>query len=73
MVNTPEMSSDPDRPPNTPDETTTDCVHCSADPTNDMPVLTITTNVEDTAAAEVSVEDADEEEAYISATDGEYT
>ena len=67
------MNSDPNRPPNTGDKTITDRVPWRAGPTNDIPVLTITPNAEATAAAEVSVEDVDEEEAYISATDGEYT
>ena len=67
------MSSDPHQPPNTRDETITDRVPWCTDPTNDIPVLTIIVNVEATSAAEVSVEDADEEVAYISATDGEYT
>ena len=67
------MNSDPNRPQNTRDETITDRVPWCADPTNDIPVLTIIASVKATAAAEVSVEDLDEEGAYISETDGEYT
>ena len=67
------MSSDPNRPQSTRDETIPDRVPWRGGPTNDIPVLTITTNVVAMATAEVSVEDADEEEAYISATDGEFT
>ena len=66
------MSSAPSRPQNTRDESITDRVPWHAGPMNDISVLTITTNVEATAAEEVPVEDVDEEEAYISATDGEY-
>ena len=72
-LNIPQMSSDPNRPQSTRDETITDRVPWRAGPTNDIPALTITINVEATTAAEVSVEDAHEEEAYISATDAEYT
>ena len=67
------MSSDPHQPPNTRDETILDRVPWCVDQTTDTPVLTIATNVEATAAAEVPVEDADAEGAYISATNGEYT
>ena len=67
------MSSAPSQPPNTREETITDRVPWCADPTSDIPVLTIIANVEATAAAEVSVEDVGEEEAYISVTDEEYT
>ena len=67
------MRSEPHRPPNTRDETITDRVPWRAGPTNDIPVLTIVTDVEATAAAGVSVEDMEEEGAYISVTDGEYT
>ena len=59
----PEMNRDPSRPRNTRDETIRDRVPCCADPTNDTPVLTIATNVEAMAAAEVSVEDVGEEDA----------
>ena len=72
-LNTPEMSTDPDRPPNTRYETITSRIPWRAGPTNNIPFITITTNVKATAATEVSVEDVDEEEAYISATDGEHT
>ena len=64
------MSSDPHQPPNTRDETINDRAPWCADPTNDTSVLAIIANVEATAAAEVSVEDVDEEEAYISVIDG---
>ena len=67
------MISAPSRPPNTRDETITDRIPWCADAMNDIPVLTIIANVEATAAAEVSVEDVDEEGAYFSATDGDYT
>ena len=67
------MSSAPSRPQNTRDETITDRGPWGAVPMNDIPALTIKTHVESIAAAEVSVEDVGEEEAYISVTDGEYT
>ena len=67
------MSSAPSRPPNTRDETIIDRGPWGAGPMNDIPALTITTNAEAMAAAEVSMEDVGEEEAYISVTDGEYT
>ena len=73
MVNHPGMSTDPHRRPNTRDGTITDRVPWCTGPTNDIPVLTIRTNVEATAAGKVSVEDVEEEGAYISVTDGEHT
>ena len=63
------------RPQSTPDYagTITDRIPWGADRANDITVPTIKTNVEATAVAEVSGEDMGEEEAYISATDAEYT
>ena len=63
----------PHQPPDIRDEAITDRVPWRTGPMNDITALMLTTNVEATATAEVSAEDVEEEEEYISATDGECT